>query len=116
MAKYSKRTCNRCGVRDIQPNMVRQTVTRKVGSSRQSVDGGTILGAMAGNKASHRQIQKTLFANNKRSYKRNYQVWMCQGCADKTEKENSSSDFFEEFGSAFWYIILLGGAFLYYIA
>lgn len=66
MKEYVKKTCNICGCRDIQPNMVRKQKQVHVGSSRQNIHGGTVVGALFGNKKSHARISKVMFSNNKR--------------------------------------------------
>ena len=92
MADYAKKTCNLCGLRDIQPNMVRAEKQVRTGSSKQGVDAGTIFGVLAGRQDSGKRVQKVLFNNNKRNYTRKSIVWMCPDCAGvKSEKQQEDS-------------------------
>ena len=87
MSEYAKKTCNICGLRDIQPNMVRATKNVKVGSSKQAVTACTWLWAAAGNKSAENRVKKVFTANNKRTYTRKREVWMCEDCADDNNDE-----------------------------
>lgn len=105
---YTKRTCHKCGFRDIQPNMKQETVQVKVGSSTTGMNKRTVAGAfLMGDKKSGNQIRKYLFAPNKRDYTRNRQVWMCKNCS----KSNSSDFTLEDFISytiALTFIFVVG--------
>ena len=87
MGEYTKKTCNICGLRDIQPNMVRASKNVKVGSSKQAVTAGTWFWAAAGSKSAENRVKKVFTANNKRSYTRKREVWMCGDCANDNDDE-----------------------------
>ena len=78
---YAKKTCNLCGFRDIQPNMVRAKKNVKAYTSKDQIGVGTWIGWMAGEKSSIKRINKSLFANNKRKHTAHREVWMCPECA-----------------------------------
>jgi hypothetical protein len=81
MSEYAKKTCNQCGLRDIQPNMVRATKKVKTGSSRSKLSAGTYVGLLIENKTAQKRFRNNLWANNKRQYTRYREVWMCKDCA-----------------------------------
>ena len=81
MAQYAKKTCNTCGIRDIQPNMYRTEKSRKTGSSNNTVTAGNALRALAGNKAALKKTKRSIVANNRRTYTRITTVWMCYECS-----------------------------------
>ena len=85
MAQYSKRTCNMCGIKDIQPNMYRTQKSTKTGSSNNSVTAGNLLWAAAGNKAALKKTKRSIVANNRRTYTRRSIVWMCGDCSGENE-------------------------------
>jgi len=74
---YAKRTCHKCGM--VKPvNYMNKTVVQKQsGYASDKVTGLTVLGLLGGNKASQRRVNRRLFANNKRGYVRNREVWQC---------------------------------------
>lgn len=79
--QYAKKTCNICGLIDIQPNMVRQKKKVKTGKGRDSLGAGTIAGIFLENKQSAKRLRKVLWANNNREYTSYREVWMCHECA-----------------------------------
>ena len=78
---YTKRTCHSCGIRDIQPNMVRTVIQVETGSSNTGMNKRTVVGALLGSKQSSNQLGKYLLAPSKRVYKRNKTVWQCEKCS-----------------------------------
>lgn len=78
---YTRRTCSKCGYRDIQPNMRKRTVTYQSGSSESGVSKRTWLGVFFGDNASARAVKRNWFNSSKRKYYRNRNVWMCKKCA-----------------------------------
>ena len=81
MSTYAKKTCNICGLRDIQPNMYRRKKSVKAYTSKDKIGVGTMIGFAFDNKASRRRVNKALFANNKRSHTAHREVWMCYECS-----------------------------------
>jgi len=81
MPEYAKKTCNQCGLRDIQPNMTRARKKVKTGSSRSKLSTGTYIGVLLENKTAAKRFHNNLWANNKREYTRYREVWMCKDCA-----------------------------------
>jgi ribosomal protein L18 len=77
---YKKRTCEKCGWTDIQPNMYRRKIQKKVGHGSDSTTTMHILGWLFGNKTSTKKLTKNIFGNNKRSYTSYRQVWYCHRC------------------------------------
>lgn len=80
MAEYAKRTCTRCGKRDIQPNMKQVEIEYDTGSSKSGVSGATVVGMLLGHRGSQRAIGRTIFNSSKRTYKRKKTVWVCKHC------------------------------------
>ena len=93
---YSKKTCNICGWRDIQPRMYRAQKSVKAYTSRDGIGAGTLIGALVDNKASKRRLNKVVFANNKRTHTAHRTVWMCGDCAwdhgESVSRENLSRE------------------------
>ena len=87
---YTKRTCHKCGFRDIQPNMVQRTISVDTGSSRASFDKKAFFAAtFLGDKKAGRQVHKSVFANNKRKYTRDKTVFECRSCAGGSIQRSS---------------------------
>jgi hypothetical protein len=57
--------------------MTKSTIQKETGYASDKVTGLTVFGLLAGNKASARRVNRRLFANNKRGYVRNKEVWQC---------------------------------------
>lgn len=122
MAQYAKKTCNICGVIDIQPNMVREKKEVITGRYDTKVTGGNVLGAMAGSKASANAVRRGLIANNRRERTAYREVWMCKDCASdarnalkekrslKTRVKQMISD---AVTAAIGYTLFYGGVFLF---
>ena len=80
--EYAKKTCNICGLRDIQPNMVRKEKKLKA-KSKRGVTWNEILGTAVGSKTSARALKKSLYGPPQRNYSTKRTVWMCNPCARK---------------------------------
>ena len=81
---YSKKTCNKCGWRDIQPNMKQIEIEYESGSSKDAGSMSTYVAATFFNdKAASRRLNKTTWANNKRKYTRKRKVWVCKSNCGK---------------------------------
>lgn len=78
---YTKRTCDECGYRDIQPNMEKKLVKYHSGNSRRSVGTTTFVGAALGDKKSKRTIVDWAFNTQGRKYTRKRQIWLCRNCS-----------------------------------
>jgi hypothetical protein len=75
---YSKRTCHKCGVRKVQPNMRQEEIEYISGSSQAGLSTRAVIGATVfGSKSSARQIGNWISGNTKRQYKRRRLVWVC---------------------------------------
>jgi hypothetical protein len=83
MTEYAKKSCHDCGVKDIQPNMIRREIYLPGGTSKSQLDVGTWVGAAAGYKPSIKRVVNVFLVNNKRGYKRKRNVWLCKECAKK---------------------------------
>jgi hypothetical protein len=100
---YTRRTCGKCGFRDIQPNMRQRTITYESGSSVSGASKRTWLGVALGDKASANAIKRSWFNSSKRKYFRNKKVWVCKKCADKMDasaKRQKRSD-------RFWHAVIV---------
>lgn len=86
---YTKRTCNKCGYRDIQPNMVQKEIEYVSGTSNTGLSARTVVGSVLGSKKSSNQLGKWLIAPNKRVYKRKRMVWMCKQCVSDVKSNGS---------------------------
>jgi hypothetical protein len=84
---YSKRTCNQCGYKDIQPNMKQVEIDYISGSSQAELSGRALLSAtLFGSKKGSNQVNNWLTGNTKRQYKRKRLVWVCNdNCGRKNE-------------------------------
>jgi hypothetical protein len=57
--------------------MVKSTVQKKTGYASDKVTGLTVLGVLGGQADAKRRFRRRVFANNKRGYVRNKEVWQC---------------------------------------
>lgn len=89
---YTKRTCVKCGFRDIQPRMRQREVYVESGRSKKGASGATFLGHLLGDKRSSRSINDWMFNNGQRTYFRKKQIWLCPSCV-KTHKSGKPADF-----------------------
>lgn len=78
--KYANRTCDKCGARKPQPEMVRKEVYVETGKSTATISTNTWLGVMGGDKASGRAVKRAMFNNGERTYTRKKTVWSCRNC------------------------------------
>ena len=75
---YTKRTCHKCGYRDIQPNMKQIEVEYTTGSSQAALSGRAVATSMLfGSKKGGNQVANWFTGNTKRQYKRKKLVWVC---------------------------------------
>lgn len=89
---YAKRTCHKCGMIKPINYMTQKTIKKKTGSSSEKLTAGTMVGFLLENPSSKKRVQKRIFANNKRGYVRNKDVWQCNpGQCHKTVKQIGSS-------------------------
>jgi hypothetical protein len=79
--KYTNRTCNQCGVRNPQPEMIKKIVYTETGRSRKGVSAATGLGLFVGHKGSANAVKTWFFNSGQRTYQRKKQVWMCKPCS-----------------------------------
>jgi hypothetical protein len=81
MNEYTKRTCNKCGIKRPQPDMHYVVSYVQTGRSKQGVSGATFLGAtLFGSKRSYDTIVRWLFNTNQRNYQRKRMIWLCSSC------------------------------------
>ena len=86
---YTKRTCHKCGYRDIQPNMKQIEIEYVSGSSQAELSGRAVAtAAIFGSKKGGNQVANWLTGNTKRQYKRKKLVWVCYSNCGK--KHNTS--------------------------
>lgn len=83
---YTKRTCHKCGLRDIQPNMVQKTIKVESGQSKASAGANTWAASFLGDKSATKAVNKSLWGTSNRKYTRNKQVWECGNGCGVTEK------------------------------
>jgi len=93
---YSKRTCKKCGFRNIQPNMRQEKVEYEVGSSQAGLSTRAVVGSVLfQSDRSANQVKNWMSGNTKRQYNRKSLVWVCaNGCnnpAPKTTSQSSAS-------------------------
>ena len=62
---YTKRTCSRCGYRDIQPNMKQVTESYTSGHSQRQISKRSIIGAFLGDPRAKRQNADWLLGNTR---------------------------------------------------
>jgi len=91
MANYAKRTCVECGIRRSQPEMNRKTVYVETGHSKARLTTGTLIGTFLGDKASGRALNRAVWGNASRTYKRKKQVWLCDDCVSGYKPDGDSS-------------------------
>lgn len=90
---YAKKTCNICGIRKEQPDMVRSSKQVKSGSSNTGLTKRSIIGATFGNKKSQSAVGKWMLSPNKRNYTKTREVWMCHDCAGVNSKKSEADEF-----------------------
>ena len=89
---YTKRTCVRCGYRDIQPNMKQITESYTSGYSQKAISNRSIVGAFLGDPRAQRQNADWLLGNTKRKYTRNRRVWVCKSnCGSKPTESTTNT-------------------------
>lgn len=76
---YTRRTCHKCGYRDIQPNMVEKTIKVNTGQSKASAGANTWAASLLGDKKATAAVNRSLWGTNNRKYTRTKQVWECSG-------------------------------------
>jgi hypothetical protein len=82
LANYAVRTCHVCGIKKPQPQMVRKEMSVEKGNSKKTMDSGTVVGLLLGEKKSQRTYQNLLFSNPKRTYTSKRTYWFCDDCAN----------------------------------
>lgn len=108
---YTKRTCTQCGWKGPQ-NEMHQIVRRvEVARGRNSISGSTIVGALAGHKASSRKIGNTIFNTGQRTYTRKQKSWFCGTCAGEFKKGEGTAEFVKLFFGGIGVMVL--ATFLY---
>lgn len=108
MAQYARRTCNKCGIKDIQPNMVQVEIEYNSGSSTTGVAGRTWVAAAAGDKRAQKKTQQFMTHPNKRVYKRRRKVWMCPECA---KSHTAPAEFANQVKGFFVLLLLIAAGF-----
>lgn len=87
---YAKRTCTKCGFRDIQPNMKQIEVEYESGSSQAGLSTRAVVGTIFGSEGSAKQVNNWISGNTKRQYKRKRNIWVCSnGCKKVSEKKHT---------------------------
>ncbi len=80
VVKYTNRTCDSCGARRPQPEMVRKEVYVETGKSNATISTNTWIGVMGGDKASGRAVKRAMYNNGERTYTRKKTIWVCRNC------------------------------------
>lgn len=96
---YTKRTCANCGWKGPQNEMKQITRRVEVARGRGTISGSTIVGALAGHKASSRKVGNALFNTGQRTYSRKQTSWFCSNCASSHASAESASEFFKIVGA-----------------
>lgn len=81
---YTKKTCEDCGWRDVQPKMVQVNRQSVSGSSKQKATFSTYFFGASGNKTAEKAVHRSLTGAGTREYKRNRKAWLCKSCARKS--------------------------------
>ena len=83
---YTKRTCHKCGFRNIQPNMRQEEIEYVSGSSQAGLSTRAVIGAtLLNDDRAGRQIANWATGNTKRQYKRKKHVWVCANGCNNTQ-------------------------------
>lgn len=87
---YSKRTCYKCGYKDIQPNMSQIEIEYNSGSSQAGLSGRALISStIFGSDKAANQVKNWFTGNTKRQYKRKKIVWQCSSnCGNKPIQSN----------------------------
>ena len=83
VAKYSTRTCSRCGIKKPANRIYSKTVEKSyTGSSRRSINAMTWIGVLLGNKGATRATEQYLFQSSNRKYggSTTKQISLCSQC------------------------------------
>lgn len=82
---YSKRTCYKCGYKDIQPNMRQLEIEYNSGSSQAGLSSRALISStIFGSDKATNQVKNWFSGNTKRQYKRKKIVWQCSSnCGSK---------------------------------
>ena len=80
MIKYTNRTCDKCGARKQQPDMIRKEVYVETGKSKATVSNDTYWAMAFGDKGAARAVKRALTNSNERTYTRKKTVWSCKNC------------------------------------
>ena len=80
MIKYTNRTCDKCGARKPQPDMIRKEVYVETGKSKATVTNDTYWWMAFGDKAASRAVKRALANSGERTYTRKKTVWSCRNC------------------------------------
>lgn len=80
MIKYTNRTCNKCGARKSQPDMICKEVYVEIGKSKATVSNDTYWWMAFGDKAASRAVKRALANSGERTYTRKKTVWSCKNC------------------------------------
>ena len=80
VVKYTNRTCDTCGARRPQPDMIRKEVYVETGKSRATISSSTWFGVAGSDKASLRAVKRAMYNNGERTYTRKKTIWVCRNC------------------------------------
>lgn len=78
--RYTNRTCDKCGARKQQPDMIRKEVYVETGKSKATVSNDTYWAMAFGDKAASRAVKRALTNSSERTYTRKKTVWTCKNC------------------------------------
>jgi uncharacterized protein len=106
---FANRTCVNCGWKGPQPEMVQRERRVEVARGRGTLSGATIIGALAGHKASSRKVGNAVFNTGQRTYTRKVKSWFCADCGGKLPAGKSGGSASETLK------ILAGGVFLMFM-
>lgn len=95
---YTKRTCANCGWKGPQNEMKQITRRVEVARGRGTISGSTIVGALAGHKASSRKVGNAIFNTGQRTYSRKQTSWFCSDCASSHASTEGVAEFFKIVG------------------
>jgi hypothetical protein len=87
------------------------TTYREIGQTRATVSGSTVVGALFGNKASAKAVERAIFNTNQRTLRRKHQVWVC-GDRNCVKAVSSAAKPNESIGALVGTVLVIGAVIL----
>jgi hypothetical protein len=80
MTRYAIRTCQSCGVRKPQPEMIQKAIYEETGKSQSTVSKETFVGALLNDTRSKAALNRWAMNTSQRTYMKKKKIWMCSDC------------------------------------